>query len=124
MESLSVASQKTVATVEYREKLHQVSLSPLLDGEVTVRCRDLCLASADEVVATVIVAGIHSLSVQVSDKVQLGGVIQAFVKVLDRRGRPFTADQHRYGLHQLHFLPCFSCLFFLLCLLVCLLRIS
>ena len=44
----------------------------------------------------VTVAGIHSLSVQVSDKVQLGSVIQAFVRVLDRRGQPFTAVQHRY----------------------------
>ena len=91
-----MASQKVVASAQYSEQLHQVTLSPLADGEVTVRCRDVCLASADEVVATVAVAGIHSLSVQVSDKVQLGSVIQAFVRVLDRRGQPFTVEQHRY----------------------------
>ena len=85
-----------VASSYYSESLHQVTLSPLTDGDVTVRCRDLCLASADEVIATVTVAGIHSMSVQVSDKVQLGSVIQALVRVLDRRGNPFTADQHRF----------------------------
>ena len=96
MEPVGVATQRVVATAQYSEKFHQVTLSPLLDGEVRVHVRDLCLASADEVVATVIVAGIRSLSVQVSDKVQLGSVIRAFVRVLDGRGNPFSADQHRY----------------------------
>lgn len=95
METSSPSSQR-VATVHYAEKLHQVKLAPLADGELTIRCQDVCLASADEVIATVTVAGIHLLGVQVSDKVQVGSSIQAFVKALDRRGNPFTVNQHRY----------------------------
>ena len=85
-----------MATAHYSEQHHHVTLAPLANGEVTIRCRDVCLASADDVIATVTVAGIHSLNVQVLDKVQVGSTIEALVKVLDRRGKPFTIDQHRY----------------------------
>ena len=89
-------SGQRIAISEYFEKKHQVVVTPLADGELTVHCRDVCLASADDVVAVVTVAGIHSLRVQVSDKVQVGSTIPAYVKVLDRRGNSFTVDQHRY----------------------------
>ena len=94
METLTVSGQR-VAMVNYSEQLHTVRVVPVGDGEVTIRIRDVCLVSADEIVAVVMVAGIHSLSVQVSDKVQVGSSIPASVRVLDRRGRPFMVDQHR-----------------------------
>ena len=89
-------SGQRIAISEYCEKRHQIVVTPLADGELAIHCRDICLASADDVVAVVTVAGIHSLRVQVSDKVQVGSTIPAYVKVLDRRGNPFTVDQHRY----------------------------
>ena len=95
MVEASSPSNHRVASTQYSDQRHQISLTPLADGEVTIRCRDVCLASANEVIAVITVAGIHSLSVQVSDKVQVGSSIQAVVKVLDRRGHPFTADQHK-----------------------------
>ena len=100
MDTSTVSSQR-VATVTYDDQSHQVTVVPLAEGEVIVQCRDICLASADEVIAIVMVAGIHSLGVQVLDKVQLGSSIQAFVKVLDRRDKPFTVEQHRYAVYLL-----------------------
>ena len=58
-----------LARVLYKEQLREIEISPNKDGDLLVSVHDLCLTSDSRAVATVHLAGVHSVHLQVRDKV-------------------------------------------------------
>ncbi len=63
---------------------------------MTISLTDLCLEMDKAASSAVIVAGVYSIEVQVTDKLQLDNSSLAFVRVLDSRQLPFPVDQLRW----------------------------
>ncbi|KAF5275204.1 hypothetical protein FQR65_LT04236 [Abscondita terminalis] len=72
-----------VAEIKYVENARELEIIPLAEGEVQVTLKDLCFPSLP-VVINIFVVSIHSIKVEMSDKVEIGKCVSAIVKVFDR----------------------------------------
>ncbi len=84
------------ASTLYTADTRQITLTPVLEGLMTISLTDLCLEIDKAASSAVIVAGVYSIEVHVTDKLQLGNSSLAFVRVLDSRQVPFPVDQLRW----------------------------
>ena len=89
------SSEASLAEVEYEmSKPREVVAIPALDGDLVVQAFDLCVDGSPPATTNVHIAGLHSIELNVLDKVELGRVIVASVVVLDTRGIPLPASLH------------------------------
>ena len=83
------------ANAVYSSDIGEIALTPVVEGVMKISVYDLCL-EVDKVATSVVhVAGVYSIEVTVTDKLQLGNSTLAFVRVLDNRHVPFPANQLR-----------------------------
>ena len=92
----TVASRSEAVTASYSSANSSVSVTPLTTGRASLQLLDLCLSSRTEASLQVSVAGVDRVVLVTEDKVQLGSVISATVKMMDSSGRslPVSALQH------------------------------
>ncbi|CAL1266447.1 unnamed protein product [Larinioides sclopetarius] len=87
------ASDPTKADVVYNSVTHQIEVTPLETGTITITINDLCLGIVHRDVAEIQIYGISAVVVDVVDKVELGKTIVASVEVLneDKQRIPASA---------------------------------
>ncbi|XP_019062054.1 nuclear pore membrane glycoprotein 210 isoform X3 [Fukomys damarensis] len=84
-------STTDIVRVAYQETRGVATVYPLLPGSATVMIHDLCLAFSSPAKAVIHVSDIQELYVRVVDKVEIGKVVKAHVRVLDSDRKPFLA---------------------------------
>ncbi|VTJ83135.1 Hypothetical predicted protein [Marmota monax] len=84
-------STANVVRVAYQEARGIATVHPLLPGSATVLIHDLCLPFLAPAKATVYVSDIHELYVRVVDKVEIGKMVKAHIRVLDFYKKSFLA---------------------------------
>lgn len=92
-----ISSEVGVANHKFTPSNRSVHLTPGTEGSTTLLTKDLCLMSrsADAInraKATVNVIGVHKVELFVVDKVQVGHVISAQVKLWDQYGELISAE--------------------------------
>ncbi|XP_076972518.1 nuclear pore membrane glycoprotein 210 isoform X2 [Tamandua tetradactyla] len=80
-----------VARVAYEEARGTATVHPLLPGSLTVMIHDLCLAFPAPAKAKIYISDIQELYIRVVDKVEIGKMVRAYVRVLDFHKKPFLA---------------------------------
>ena len=90
-----VTKTRPPSITNYNSDTHQISVTPVVDGEMRVRVMDLCLDVDKDPVLIIRVTGVYSIQVIVADKVQVGNTTLAFVRLLDGQQNPFPASQFR-----------------------------
>ncbi|XP_034852350.1 nuclear pore membrane glycoprotein 210 [Mirounga leonina] len=84
-------STADIIKVVYQEARGVAMVHPLLPGMSTIMIHDLCLAFPAPAKADVYVSDIQELYVRVVDKVEIGKMVKAYVRVLDFHKKPFLA---------------------------------
>ncbi|KAF7469019.1 hypothetical protein GHT09_019984 [Marmota monax] len=84
-------SAANVVRVAYQEARGIATVHPLLPGSATVLIHDLCLPFLAPAEATVYISDIHELYVRVVDKVEIGKMVKAHIRVLDFYKKSFLA---------------------------------
>eukprot|EP00079_Xenopus_tropicalis_P032145 XP_017945916.1 PREDICTED: nuclear pore membrane glycoprotein 210 [Xenopus tropicalis] len=85
-----------IARTAFEESSGVVSVSPLHPGALTVMVYDLCLAFPAPATVSVRVSDIYQVDVRVVDKVEIGKLVKAYVRVLDSSKNPFLAKYLEY----------------------------
>ncbi|KAM9592535.1 nuclear pore membrane glycoprotein 210 [Trichechus inunguis] len=80
-----------IVRVTYQEARGIATVHPLLPGTLTVMIHDLCLAFPAPAKAEISISDIQELYVRVVDKVEIGKMVKAYVRVLDFYKKPFLA---------------------------------
>ncbi|XP_027440871.2 nuclear pore membrane glycoprotein 210 isoform X2 [Zalophus californianus] len=84
-------STADIIKVVYQEARGVAMVHPLLPGMSAIMIHDLCLAFPAPAKADVYVSDIQKLYVRVVDKVEIGKMVKAYVRVLDFHKKPFLA---------------------------------
>lgn len=84
-------SSADVIRVAYQEARGVAMVHPLLPGTTTIMIHDLCLAFPAPAKAAVYISDIQELYIRVVDKVEIGKMVKAYVRVLDFHKKPFLA---------------------------------
>ncbi|GIY81532.1 nuclear pore membrane glycoprotein 210, partial [Caerostris extrusa] len=86
------ANDPTKADVVYNSATHQIEITPLETGTVTITINDLCLGIVHQSVAEIQIYGLSAIVVDVLDKVELGKTIIASVEVLNEDKQKIPAS--------------------------------